>query len=130
MENNQDKRHIAILGSTGSIGTQALEVLEANPDAFELEVLTANGKADLLIEQARKHRPNCVVIGSEDLFKKVQDELFDEGIKVFAGADALVQVVEMEEIDIVLTALVGYAGLRPTLAAIEAGKHIALANKE
>jgi len=126
----KDKHHIAILGSTGSIGTQALEVIEANPDVFELEVLTAHGSADLLIEQALKFKPNCVVIGKEDLFKKVQDALFDEGIKVFAGADSLAQVVEMEEIDIVLTALVGYAGLRPTLAAIEAGKHIALANKE
>ena len=130
MNESKDKRHIAILGSTGSIGTQALEVLEANPDVFELEVLTAHASADLLIEQALKFKPNCVVIGKEELFKKVQDALFDEGIKVFAGADSLAQVVEMEEIDIVLTALVGYAGLRPTLAAIEAGKHIALANKE
>lgn len=130
MKESKDKRHIAILGSTGSIGTQALEVLEANPDAFELEVLTANGSGDLLIQQALKFKPNCVVIGDEGQFKKVQDALFDEGIKVFAGADSLAQVVQMEEIDIVLTALVGYAGLRPTLAAIEAGKHIALANKE
>ncbi len=130
MKDSSDKRHIAILGSTGSIGTQALVVLEANPDVFELEVLTANGSADLLIEQALKFKPNCVVIGKEELFKKVQDALFDEGIKVFAGAESLAQVVQMEEIDIVLTALVGYAGLRPTLAAIEAGKHIALANKE
>ncbi|MFT6210067.1 MAG: 1-deoxy-D-xylulose-5-phosphate reductoisomerase [Bacteroidia bacterium] len=129
-ENTADKRHIAILGSTGSIGTQALEVLEANPNVFELEVLTAHGSADLLIEQALKFKPNCVVIGKEELFKKVQDALFDEGIKVFAGADSLVQVVQMDEIDVVLTALVGYAGLRPTLSAIEAGKHIALANKE
>ena len=129
-ENTTDKRHIAILGSTGSIGTQALEVLEANPDVFELEVLTAHSSADLLIRQALKFKPNCVVIGDEAQFKKVQDALFDEGIKVFAGADSLAQVVQMEEIDIVLTALVGYAGLRPTLAAIEAGKHIALANKE
>lgn len=129
-ENTADKRHIAILGSTGSIGTQALEVLEANPDVFELEVLTAHGSADLLIEQALKFKPNCVVIGKEELFKKVQDALFDEGIKVYAGADSLVQVVQMDEIDVVLTALVGYAGLRPTLSAIEAGKHIALANKE
>lgn len=130
MKDSSDKRHIAILGSTGSIGTQALEVLEANPEAFVLEVLTANSSADLLIEQALKFRPNCVVIGDESQFKKVQDVLFDEGIKVYAGADSLVQVVHMEDIDIVLTALVGYAGLRPTLAAIEAGKHIALANKE
>lgn len=129
-DRSTDKRHIAILGSTGSIGTQALEVIEANPDVFELEVLTAHGSADLLIEQALKFRPNCVVIGKKELYKKVQDALFDEGIKVYAGADSLAQVVEMEEIDIVLTALVGYAGLRPTLAAIEAGKHIALANKE
>jgi len=129
-ESSTDKRHIAILGSTGSIGTQALEVMEAHPNVFVLEVLTANGSADLLIEQALKFKPNCVVIGDEAQFKKVQDALFDEGIKVYAGADSLVQVVQMEEIDIVLTALVGYAGLRPTLAAIEAGKHIALANKE
>ena len=129
-DNTTDKKHIAILGSTGSIGTQALEVLEANPDAFELEVLTAHSSTDLLIEQALKYKPNCVVIGDETQFKKVQDALFDEGIKVFAGADSLAQVVQMDEIDIVLTALVGYAGLRPTLAAIEAGKHIALANKE
>ncbi len=129
-DKNTDKRHIAILGSTGSIGTQALEVLEANPDVFVLEVLTANSSADLLIEQALKFKPNCVVIGDESQFKKVQDVLFDEGIKVYAGADSLAQVVQMEDIDIVLTALVGYAGLRPTLAAIEAGKHIALANKE
>jgi len=129
-DSGTDKRHIAILGSTGSIGTQALEVLEANPETFVLEVLTAHGSADLLIEQALKFKPNCVVIGKEELFGKVQEELFDEGIKVYAGADSLVQVVQMEEIDIVLTALVGYAGLRPTLAAIEAGKHIALANKE
>ena len=130
MNETNDKKHIAILGSTGSIGTQALEVLEANPDVFELEVLTAHGSADLLIEQALKFKPNCVVIGKEELFKKVQDALFDEGIKVYAGADSLAQVVQMEDIDMVLTALVGYAGLRPTLAAIEAGKHIALANKE
>ena len=130
MKGSSDKRHIAILGSTGSIGTQALEVLEANPDSFVLEVLTAHSSADLLIEQALKFKPNCVVIGDESQYKKVQDVLFDEGIKVYAGADSLAQVVQMEEIDIVLTALVGYAGLRPTLAAIEAGKHIALANKE
>jgi len=130
MEKQKSKRHIAILGSTGSIGTQALEVMEANPEVFELEVLTANGNADLLIEQSLKYRPNAVVIGDERHYAKVKDALFDEGIKVYAGEDALAQVVEMEEIDIVLTALVGYAGLRPTMAAIRAGKHIALANKE
>lgn len=130
MEKTNTKRHIAILGSTGSIGTQALEVIAANPDAFELEVLTANGNADLLIAQALQFRPNAVVIGNEAHYTKVKDALFDEGIKVFAGEDALAQIVEMEDIDMVLTALVGYAGLRPTLAAIRAGKHIALANKE
>ncbi len=130
MEQQQRKRHIAILGSTGSIGTQALEVLEAHPETFELEVLTAHSNADLLIAQSLKHRPNAVVIGDERLYGRVKDVLFDEGIKVYAGQDALAQVVEMEAIDIVLTALVGYAGLRPTLAAIRAGKHIALANKE
>ncbi len=130
MEKTENKRHIAILGSTGSIGTQALEVIAANPDSFQLEVLTANGNADLLIAQALQFRPNAVVIGNEQHYSKVKDALFDEGIKVFAGEDALAQIVEMEDIDMVLTALVGYAGLRPTLAAIRAGKHIALANKE
>ena len=130
MDKTENKRHIAILGSTGSIGTQALEVIAANPDSFQLEVLTANGNADLLIAQALQFRPNAVVIGNEQHYAKVKDALFDEGIKVFAGEDALAQIVEMEDIDMVLTALVGYAGLRPTLAAIRAGKHIALANKE
>jgi 1-deoxy-D-xylulose-5-phosphate reductoisomerase len=130
MEKTENKRHIAILGCTGSIGTQALEVIAANPDSFQLEVLTANGNADLLIAQALQFRPNAVVIGNEQHYAKVKDALFDEGIKVFAGEDALAQIVEMEDIDMVLTALVGYAGLRPTLAAIRAGKHIALANKE
>lgn len=124
------KRHIAILGSTGSIGTQALEVIEHHPEAFELEVLTANSNADLLIEQAIKFSPNVVVIADDSQYQKVNDALFDAGIKVFAGNEALCQVVEMESIDMVLTALVGYAGLKPTLAAIEAGKQIALANKE
>jgi 1-deoxy-D-xylulose-5-phosphate reductoisomerase len=130
MEKTDTKRHIAILGSTGSIGTQALEVIAANPDSFGLEVLTANGNADLLIAQALQFRPNAVVIGNDAHYSKVKDALFDEGIKVFAGEDALAQIVEMEDIDMVLTALVGYAGLRPTMAAIRAGKHIALANKE
>ncbi len=126
MEKPDTKRH----GSTGSIGTQALEVIAANPDSFGLEVLTANGNADLLIAQALQFRPNAVVIGNDAHYSKVKDALFDEGIKVFAGEDALAQIVEMEDIDMVLTALVGYAGLRPTMAAIRAGKHIALANKE
>lgn len=124
------KKHLAILGSTGSIGTQALEVVAANPDRFAVEVLTAQRNADLLIAQALQFKPNAVVIGDETQHERVKNALWDAGIKVYAGADALAQVVEMEEIDIVLTALVGFAGLRPTLAAIHAGKHIALANKE
>jgi 1-deoxy-D-xylulose-5-phosphate reductoisomerase len=124
------KRHIAILGSTGSIGTQALEVIAANSEHFEVEVLTANGNADLLIEQAKKFKPNAVVITDESKYKQVKDALFEDDVKVFAGAHSLSQVVEMESIDMVLTALVGYAGLKPTLAAIKAGKQIALANKE
>jgi 1-deoxy-D-xylulose-5-phosphate reductoisomerase len=124
------KRHIAILGSTGSIGTQALDVIEANSEHFEVEVLTANGNAELLIAQAKKFKPNAVVITDENKYKQVKDALFEDDIKVFAGADSLSQVVEMEPIDMVLTALVGYAGLKPTLAAIKAGKQIALANKE
>jgi len=124
------KRHIAILGSTGSIGTQALEVIEQHHDVFELEVLTAHSNGDLLIEQALKFKPNAVVIADESQFQKVNDALFSADIKVYAGQEALAQVVEMEPIDMVLTALVGYAGLKPTLAAINAGKQIALANKE
>jgi 1-deoxy-D-xylulose-5-phosphate reductoisomerase len=124
------KKHIAILGSTGSIGTQALEVVSKNPDAFEVEVLTANRQADLLIEQAIRFKPNAVVIGDENLYQKVFDALDPHFIKVYAGENALTSVVEMESIDVVLTALVGYAGLRPTIRAIEYGKQIALANKE
>ena len=125
-----NRKHIAILGSTGSIGTQAIDVIKANPDSFVLEVLTAQNSADLLIQQAIEMKPNHVVIGNEDLYQKVSDALWDHDIKVYAGADALSQVVEMPTVEIVLTALVGYAGLKPTLAAIEAGKTIALANKE
>lgn len=124
------KKHIAILGSTGSIGTQALEVISANADKFQVEVLTAHSNADLLAEQALKFNANAVVIEDESKYEALKDRLFDEGIKVYCGSDALAQVVEMEEIDMVLTALVGFAGLEPTLRAIEAGKHIALANKE
>ena len=124
------KKHLAILGSTGSIGTQALEVVSDQPERFEVEVLTAGRNSALLIEQALKYKPNAVVIGDESKFKEVSDALWDEGIKVYAGEEALSQVVEMEEIDVVLTALVGFAGLKPTVAAIKAGKHIALANKE
>ncbi len=126
----QQKKGIAILGSTGSIGTQALEVIEAYPEKFDLQVLTANFNADLLIAQAIKYTPNMVVIVDETLYQKVKGALWDHDIKVFAGSDALAQVCETQEVDVVLTALVGYAGLKPTLTAIRAGKHIALANKE
>ena len=124
------KRHLAILGSTGSIGTQALEVVEANPDIFEIEVLTAQNNADLLIAQASKFRPNVVVISNENLYDKVFAALDPLDIKVYTGEKSLISVVEMESVNMVLTALVGYAGLIPTVAAIKAGKHIALANKE
>jgi len=127
---NKTHKHIAILGSTGSIGTQALDVIRANSTSLKVEVLTANSNADLLLKQAMEFRPNAVVIGDESKFSLLQDVLFDEGIKVFAGEEALAQVVEMEEIDMVLTALVGFAGLRPTINAIKAKKPIALANKE
>lgn len=128
----QDKtaKHIAILGSTGSIGTQALEVIKAHPDEFVVEVLTANRNADLLAEQALKFLPNAVVINDKSRYEWLKNLLFDKGIKVYCGAEAIADVVQMEEIDIVLTALVGFSGLQPTLKAIEAGKHIALANKE
>jgi 1-deoxy-D-xylulose-5-phosphate reductoisomerase len=124
------KRRLAILGSTGSIGTQALQVVEAHPEKFEVEVLTANRNADLLIEQAIKFKPNAVVIVDESRYTKVRDALSAYPFKVYAGIKALSQVVEMETIDLVLTATVGYAGLLPTIKAIEAGKSIALANKE
>ncbi len=124
------KKHIAILGSTGSIGTQALEVIAAHPESFQVEVLTAQNNADLLIEQAKKFNPNAVVIGNEDAYQKVKDALLPLDIKVFAGENALESVVQMDTIDLVLTALVGYSGLKPTLKAIGAGKSIALANKE
>jgi 1-deoxy-D-xylulose-5-phosphate reductoisomerase len=125
-----DKKHVAILGSTGSIGTQTLDVIKSHPDKFEVEVLTAQNNADLLIKQALEFKPNCVVIANESLYLKVKDALVSEDIKVYAGEKALNQVVEMETIDVVLTALVGYSGLIPTIHAISAGKQIALANKE
>ncbi len=118
------------MGSTGSIGTQALEVIAHQTDQFEIEVLTAENNADLLIEQAVKYLPNVVVIGNEDLYPKVKAALVSFPIKVYTGKKALEQVVEMDTVDMVLTALVGYAGLKPTMAAINAGKTIALANKE
>ncbi|HPE76434.1 MAG TPA: 1-deoxy-D-xylulose-5-phosphate reductoisomerase [Draconibacterium sp.] len=124
------KKRIAILGSTGSIGTQALEVIQQNPEKFEVEVLTANNNVDILIGQAKKFQPNAVVIANPDKYNYVSEALKNEPIKVYAGADALNQVVQMETIDLVLTAMVGYSGLIPTYNAIKAGKNIALANKE
>lgn len=124
------KKNVAILGSTGSIGTQTLDVIQAHPEKFQVEVLTAQNNADLLIEQALKFQPNCVVIANESLYQKVKEVLIPHDIKVFAGDQAIADVVTMESIDLVLTALVGYSGLIPTIKAIEAGKQIALANKE
>lgn len=126
----EEKKAIAILGSTGSIGTQALDVISRHTDAFEVEVLTAQNNAALLIAQAKQHKPNAVVIGNENLYQEVKDQLLPLGIKVFAGENALASIVEMDSIDLVLTALVGYSGLRPTIRAVQAGKNIALANKE
>lgn len=126
----KEKKHIAILGSTGSIGTQALDVIASHPDFFEVEVLTAQNNAALLVEQAKKFKPNVVVISNDDHYKVVRDALDPMGIKVYAGDQALASVVQMDTIDLVLTALVGYSGLKPTINAIEAGKTIALANKE
>ncbi len=123
------KKRIAILGSTGSIGQQTLDIVRANPDRLQVEVLTAQNNADLLIEQAIAFEPNAVVVG-EEKYKYVKEALQKHDIKVFTGADALCQVVQMETVDIVLAAIVGFAGLRSTIAAIEAGKPIALANKE
>ncbi len=124
------KKKIALLGSTGSIGTQTLEVILQHPDLFEVEVLTANNNSTLLIEQAKKFKPNTVVIGNKEKYNEVNDTLNPLNIKVFAGEESLVDVVEGENINLVLTALVGYAGLKPTIQAIKAKKNIALANKE
>lgn len=123
-------KRIALLGSTGSIGTQALEVIAAHPDSFEAEVLIAQNNAALLIEQAKRFRPNAVVIGNESLYETVALALRDEPIKVYAGENAICAAVSMSTVDVVLTAVVGYSGLKPTIKAIEAGKAIALANKE
>ncbi len=124
------KKGIAILGSTGSIGTQALQVIENNPEIFDLQVITANSNAEQLIQQAIKYNPNAVVISDENKYQQVKSALDSLDIHVYAGTDALCQVVESSQIDTVLTAMVGFAGLKPTLAAIDAGKNIALANKE
>lgn len=124
------KKQIAILGSTGSIGTQALEVIAEHPDLYEVYALTANNRVELLIKQALKFQPEIVVIANESKYTQLKEALENQPIKVYAGADALAQVVEAQPIDIVLTAMVGYAGLRPTINAIRARKTIALANKE
>lgn len=126
----REKKNIAILGSTGSIGTQALDVIRANADSFAVEVLTGHSNADLLIQQAIEFNPNTVVIADEEKYKYVKEALLPHDIKVFAGKKAIAEVVSMDSIDLVLTAIVGYAGLESTLAAIKAGKQIALANKE
>ena len=124
------KRKICILGSTGSIGTQALQVIEEHADLFEAYVLTAGSNSRLLIEQARKFLPCAVVIADESKYDEVKEALADQPIQVYAGDEALCQVVTMEPVDMVLTALVGFSGLKPTISAIKAGKPIALANKE
>ncbi len=124
------QKHLAILGSTGSIGTQTLEVIEKNPDHFTLEILTARNNADELIRQSRKFLPNHVVITNEEKYKYVFENLADLPIKVYAGTDALEQIVEMDSVDMIMSALVGFSGLQPTMRAINAGKNIALANKE
>ena len=123
-------KRIAILGSTGSIGTQALNVIRRHPDLFSVEVLCAGSNADLLVQQAREFQPNAVVIADSGKYAAVQDGLKDTDVKVFAGEESMVDLMEMESIDMVLAAIVGFAGLRPTLRAIEHGKAVALANKE
>ena len=124
------KKKIVILGSTGSIGTQALDVIEEHSDLYEAYALTANNSVDLLIKQARKFLPEVVVIANEEKYPLLKDALSDLPIKAYAGADAICQIVQEKPVDIVLASMVGYAGLRPTIEAIKAGKVIALANKE
>lgn len=124
------KKQIAILGSTGSIGTQALQVIEEHPDLYEAYVLTANNRVDELIAQARRFMPEAVVIANEAKYAQLKEALADLPIKVYAGEEAICQIVQEEPVDMVLTAMVGYAGLRPTIHAIRARKTIALANKE
>ena len=128
--NTIEKKKIAILGSTGSIGTQALQVIEEHSELYEAYVLTANNRVEQLIEQARRFQPEAVVIANPEKYEMLRDALSDMPIKVYAGADALCQVVQEKPVDVVLTAMVGFAGLPPTISAIKAGKAIALANKE
>jgi len=130
MNNEIKLKRVAVLGSTGSIGTQALDVIASQPNALQLEIIAANNNADLLIEQAIKYNPNAVVIVNESLYLKVKKALSNTDVKVFAGEKALCEIVAWDTVDIVLTSMMGYAGLKPTLAAIDAGKNIALANKE
>lgn len=130
MNEEHKKKQIAILGSTGSIGTQTLEVISENESLFEVYAITANNQVDLLIEQARKFNPEMVAIANDAHYFKLKEALSDLPIKVFAGEDSIAQVAEMQPIDVVLTAMVGYSGLKPTINAINAGKKIALANKE
>jgi 1-deoxy-D-xylulose-5-phosphate reductoisomerase len=130
MTNNQQKKRIAIFGSTGSVGTQALEVIAANPDLFSADVLTAQQNAELLIKQALKFLPDIVVIGDESKYPMVKQALAAQPIKVFAGEKALLEVAAMDSYDVMMAAIVGFAGLMPALKAIENGKAIALANKE
>ena len=126
----KEKKRIAILGSTGSIGTQALQVIEEHSDLYEAYVLTAHNRVELLAEQARRFLPEAVVIANEDKYAELRDALADLPVKVYAGADAICQIVREKPVDVVLTAMVGFAGLKPTISAVEAGKAIALANKE
>lgn len=130
MVEESNKKRVAVLGSTGSIGVQALDVIAAQADKLELEVIAANNNADLLIEQALQFKPNAVVIVNEVHYAKVKEALASTDTKVFAGEKSLCDIVSWDSIDVVLTSMVGYAGLKPTIAAIQAGKNIALANKE
>jgi len=130
MKEPSNQKRIALLGSTGSIGVQALDVIRQNKDKFKVEVLTAYSNDELLLEQALEFKPNAVVIVDEEKYEYLSERLWKEGIKTYTGEESLSQVVQMEEVEMVLTALVGYAGLKPTIAAIEAKKAIALANKE
>ena len=129
-EKVMEKKKIAILGSTGSIGTQALQVIDEHSELYEAYIITANNSVGKLVEQARKYLPEAVVIANEIHYSTVRDALADLPIKVYAGADALCEVVQDDNVDIVLASMVGFAGLRPTISAIKAGKMIALANKE
>ncbi len=129
-ENTKTRRRICILGSTGSIGTQTLDVIERNPELYEAHTLTGSSNAELLIEQARKFCPDTVVIADDTKYELVRDALADLPIKVYAGADALEQVVVSEDVDVVVAAIVGFAGLRPAIAALQKRKPVALANKE